>query len=100
MRQSAGLFIIWTGFSFGLIITAAVLKLKLIGIIFCLASILPHFICYIGGYLMLLLYNMLYPESRWNGTKTFSFIIFLLLGIISECYINPGLMDLVLAKIL
>jgi len=93
------LFIVWTGFSFGLILTAAIFKLKLKGIILCLISILPHFICYIGGYLMLLIYYMSYPNSRWTGAKTISFILFWLLGVISECYINPGLIELVLTKL-
>ena len=93
------LFIVWTGFSFGLILTTAIIRLQLKGIIICLISILPHFICYIGGYLMLLIYYMSYPNSRWTGAKTISFILFWLLGVVSECYINPGLIGLVLKRL-
>lgn len=93
------LFIVWTGFSFGLILTAAIIRLQAKGIIVCLISILPHFICYIGGYLMLLIYYISYPNSRWTGAKTISFILFWLLGVVSECYINPGLIELVFTRL-
>lgn len=95
----AGLFVVWTGFSFGLILTTAVLKLKIQGIILCLISILPHFVPYIAGYLMVILYYICYPNSKWTGAKTISFILFLLLGIITECYINPVIMDLFIGRL-
>lgn len=94
----SGIFIIWTGFSFGMIITTAVLKLKIQGVVLCMVSILPHFICYIAGYLMLLIYYMSYPNSRWSAAKTISLILFWLLGIITECYINPVMIDLFIRK--
>lgn len=98
-KIASSVFIVWTGFSFGLILTSAIIRLQIKGIIVCLISILPHFICYIGGYLMLLIYYMTYPNSRWTTMKTFSFILFWLLGVISECYINPGLIELVIKRL-
>ena len=98
-KMIVGMFIIWTGFSFGLIITMAVLKLKIQGVLLCLISVLPHFICYIAGYMILVLYYLSYPNSKWNGVKTICFISFLLLGIITECYINPVIMEIILGKL-
>lgn len=93
-KIAGGICLIWTGFSGGLILTSSVLKMGIKGILLCLIGIIPHYICYIAAYLMLLLYIFTYPDIRWSGTKSVSFLLFLLLGIISECYINPVLMDI------
>lgn len=90
----ASILILWTGFSSGLLFTAATLKLGLRGIVLCIAGILPHYICYIASYSILVIYMYTYPNNRWNYTKVMSLIIFILLGIISECYINPVIIEL------
>lgn len=88
--------ILWTGFSCGIILTTAVLKLNIKGIVLCLTGILPHFVCYIAAYIIVLLYLFTYPEIRWNNSKTISIILFMLLGLVSECYINPVLMEIII----
>jgi len=85
---------LWTGFSGGIIFTASTFKLGLKGIGLCIVSILPHFILYIAAYVILILYLYTYPNMKWNGTKTMSIIIFTMLGIISECYINPVMLEM------
>lgn len=94
-RRIAGtIFILWTGFLSGVILSTAVLKLSIKGVVLCVISVLPHFICYVAAYAMLLVYSLTYPNTKWNKTKTISLILFVMLGIISECYINPVLLDI------
>ena len=90
----ACLFLLWTGFSGGLIFTAAVMKLGMRGIGLCITGLLPQFVCYAVLYAMIVLYLFTYPNTRWNGTKTMSVIIFMLLGIVSECYMNPVILQI------
>ena len=98
-RIAGSVFLIWTGFSSGVILTTAVFKLGIKGILLCIVGILPHFICYITAMLILLMYLFHYPNTRWNGTKTVYIILFMLLGIITESYINPVLMDMCIKAI-
>lgn len=95
-RILTAIFLIWTGFSCGLILTAAILKLGIKGIGICVAGTLPHFVSYIIAYVMMFVYAFTYPAIKWNSTKTVSFILFILLGIITEVYINPVLMDIII----
>ena len=80
------LFLLWTGFSSGMIMTSSVLKMGVKGIILCLIALTPHFIFYIAGYM----------ESRWNLSKTVSFLLFIAVGILLECYVNPVIMQMFL----
>ena len=70
------LFLLWTGFSSGMIMTSSVLKMGVKGI--------------------LLWYFFSYPESRWNLSKTVSFLLFIAVGILLECYVNPVIMQMFL----
>ena len=90
----AGIFLLWTGFSSGLIITAAVMKMGVKGIILCLIAVFPHFILYIAGYLILLWYLYGYPKVQWNAPKTIVFFLLIAVGIILECYVNPVIMQM------
>lgn len=98
-KAAGSVYLLWTGFSGGLILTTAILKLNVKGIFLCLVALMPHFICYIAAYIMLLLYIFTYPDVRWNHSKTVSMILFILMGIITECYLNPVLMDIFLKRI-
>ncbi len=88
--------ILWTGFSSGMILVAAVMKLGVKGIILCLLSLTPHFVCYAAGYLMLLWFLYAYPKVRWNLSKTACFALFMLTGLVLECYVNPVIMKMFL----
>ena len=84
-RRMAGCFLlIWTGFAGGIVFTTAVLKMSIMGIFLCLIGIMPHFICYIAAYMLILIYLFAFPESKWNSTKTVSLLLFLILGIITN----------------
>lgn len=86
-------FVLWTGFSCGLVFTMAILKLGEKGILLCAGSVLPHFICYFVTYTTVLLGLYIYPEYKWNSSRVVSTVLFFLLGIVSECHINPVIMD-------
>ncbi len=97
LRRGAALAcILWTGFSSGMLLTAAVMKLGVKGIILCLLGLVPHFICYAAGYLMLLSFLYSYPKVRWNLSKTVCFALFMLAGLVLECYVNPAVMQMFL----
>lgn len=83
--------LLWTGFSGGVLAVAAVLRMGAKGMLLCLAGIFPQLIFYIMAYAMLLWYLYKYPESRWNSTKTVFVILMLGAGIVTEVYMNPGI---------
>ena len=87
-------FILWTGFSSGLLFTSAVIKMGVKGIILCLIAFVPQFLFYAAGYLALLWYLYTYPQIRWNLAKTVIFLLLLLVGILLECYVNPVIMQM------
>lgn len=84
---TAGL--LWTGFSSGMMLTAAVMQMGVKGIILCLAALLPHVIFYVSACLILFWYLFHYPETKWNLSKTVCFGLLYMLGILLECYVNP-----------
>ena len=93
-KGAVAAFLLWTGFSSGLIFTSAVMKMGIKGIILCLMALIPQFLFYIAGYLALLWYLYEYPRIHWNLTKTVIFLLLLAVGILLECYVNPVIMQL------
>lgn len=93
-KAAAAVFLVWTGFSCGLLFSAAVMKMGIKGMLLCLIAFVPHFFFYIAGYLALLWYLYTYPETRWNLTKTIIFLLLLLVGVLLECYVNPVIMQM------
>lgn len=89
----SGIFLAWTGFACGMIMTAAVLKLGLKGLLLCVAALMPHIFFYTVSYLIVLIHFFRFPESDWNASKTVSVILFMLAGIVLECYVNPVIMQ-------
>ncbi len=87
-------FVLWTGFSSGLLFTSAVIKMGVKGIILCLIALIPQFLFYAAGYLALLWYLYTYPQVRWNLTKTVIFLLLMAVGILLECYVNPVIMQM------
>lgn len=90
----AAAMLLWTGFSGGLLVTAAVMKMGIKGILLCLISLVPHFAFYGAGYVLLLWYLFFFPEIKWNLSKTVMVVLFLCVGILLECYVNPVLMQM------
>lgn len=97
IRKAAAAFcLVWTCFLGGLLMTSAVMKMGIRGMVLCLIALVPHMIFYGAGYLILLWYLLNYPIVRWNLSKTVCMVLFVMLGIVTECYVNPVVMQLFL----
>lgn len=97
MRKiTAGAFLIWTGFSCGLILSMSVMEMGIKGIALCIAGVLPQFLLYIPSYLVILWYCWVYPQNRWNREKTIFVVATMVAGILLEAYVNPVLVKGVL----
>ena len=46
--------------------------------------------------MVLLWYLFTYPEAKWNPSKMISMVLFIIVGILLECYVNPIIMELFL----
>lgn len=90
------LFLLYIGFVMGVLTVAAVLYLGALGLLFIVASILPHYIFYLIGYSILFLYWFRYPSVQWNQTKTICVFFLFLFGIVLEVYANPILVKWVI----
>ncbi len=97
------LFSLWVGFSFGLILTMAVLKLGMAGILLCIISMMPQYLVYFPAFLFGLL--RIYEMSRtkkWSGAYAGMFgitLVLVLIGALLESYVNPLLLKMLLKKI-
>lgn len=98
-RWAAAGVLAWTGFLLGILFTAAIMQLGIKGILVCLAALFPQGIFYAAGYGLVLWHLYLYPQIRWNLTKTIAVAAVILVGIILECYTNPIFMKIVLKTI-
>lgn len=86
--------LVWVGFSSGMLLVAAIVQLGAKGILLCVIGSTPQFVFYLLSYVVLLWYFYTYPASRWNYGKTVFVILTLVLGIASEAYVNPILMKM------
>lgn len=93
------LFLMWTGLLSGLILTVAVMQRGFGGILLCLVGVLPQLPLYTAGYLILLWFLFCYPKRTWSAVKTICFFLFMAVGLILECTVNPVLMRMFLSSI-
>ena len=84
----------WTGFLSGILITSAVIRMGMTGILLCLVAITPHLLFYVLAYLVLIWHLYFYPVYKWNLSKTVAVILLFGIGITLECYVNPILMKM------
>lgn len=91
-KAAAVLCLLWTGFAAGILAVTGVLRMGGGGILLCLAGMLPQFLFYITGYAVLLWYLYAYPETEWNPAKTVFVAVMMGAGILTEVYVNPGIM--------
>lgn len=85
---------IWIGFSGGMLIVAAIVQLGAKGILLCMIGITPQFLFYILAYMVVLWHFYRYPISKWNYGKTVFVVLTMVLGIVTEAYVNPILMKM------
>ena len=88
-KLGAAAFLLWTGFSSGMLLTMAVVGMGVKGIILCVVGILPQFLCYIPACIVVLWYCWMYPRNRWNKQKTVFVALMVLMGLVMEAYVNP-----------
>lgn len=88
-KVSALLFLLWTGFSSGMLLSMAILSMGIKGSILCIIGVLPQFLFYIPAYVVVLWFCCSYPGSRWNQQKTIFVVLAMMVGMILEAYVNP-----------
>lgn len=86
--------ILWIGFSLGMLIVASIMQLGASGILLCMIGMTPQFLFYAMAYIVFLWYLYTYPASAWNRGKTIFVVLTMALGILTEVYVNPILMKL------
>nr|WP_246597610.1 stage II sporulation protein M [Faecalicatena faecalis] len=90
-KLSSIAFLIWTGFSGGMLFSMAVLGMGIKGSILCIVGILPQFLLYIPAYMVVIWYGYTYPQNRWNTQKSIFVGLAMAVGVLLEAYVNPGL---------
>lgn len=94
IRKAASIaFIVWTGFSGGMLLSMAVLGMGIKGSILCIVGILPQFLLYIPAYMVVIWYSYTYPQNKWNAQKSVFVGLAMTVGVILEAYVNPILMQ-------
>lgn len=89
-------FLLWTGFTSGMILSTAALELGAQGCLFCIVGVFPQMFFYVSAYIVILWYSMMYPHNRWNRQKTGFVIAMMAAGILSEALLNPILVKMFL----
>lgn len=94
VRKAASvIFLVWTGFSSGMLLSMAVLSMGIKGSILCIVGILPQFLLYIPAYMVVIWYSYTYPQNKWNTQKSIFIGLTMIVGILLETYVNPILMQ-------
>lgn len=88
--------VLWAGLCGGIVLCAAIAKLKLKGMILCVITLLPHGILYVTGYLLLFQYMLGYPMVCWRIQKTVKLVLLMSAGIALEYYVNPVIVHIFL----
>lgn len=91
------LFLMWTGFLFGVFLAGAIIGQGIAGMLMCLVMLFPHMLFYIFGYYVILWNFYRYPELRWNARKIAVCVVAFLVGMLLETYINPWLVKGILS---
>lgn len=86
----------WCGLLFGRMIVAAMISQGIRGVLICLAILFPQTIFYALVYIILVVH--LYSDKRrwWNKGKTAAVAAFFLLGVLTEVYINPMILEMII----
>lgn len=90
--------VIWCAFSGGTLLTIAILKMGMKGILLCIVCIVPQAVCYAIAYLVLLTYCVQYPRNQWNRQKTVFVFLIMVLGIVIETYLTPMIVKIFLRR--
>lgn len=85
-------------FSFlaGGLCVSSVLELGISGILIFFASLIPQYLLYGFAWSILFLHCYYYPSVKMNATKMIVFVVFFLVGVILEIYVNPALLKVMI----
>lgn len=87
-----------SAFSIGILLTVAVIKMGMKGVLLCIVSVIPQTICYVPAYLVLLIYCMQYPSGQWSRQKTVFVFGMLMIGMMIEVYLTPVIIRSILRQ--
>lgn len=100
--MTALLFSWWVGFSMGLILTMAVVRLGIAGILLCVISTLPQYLIYVPAFVFGLVRVYEAGQSRklsvQYGIAFLVAVVLVLLGCFLESYINPVFLKSLIRK--
>lgn len=88
-KVSSVAFLLWMGFSSGILFSMAVLGMGIKGTLLCIVGILPQFLFYIPAFIVVIWYGCTYPSNHWNTQKGIFVALAMFLGIMAEIYVNP-----------
>lgn len=87
---------LWIGFALGLILSMAVVRLGMAGMLLCIISMIPQYLVYIPAYSYGMVRVCERGQSKRNmGSNLITWLVMgsmILLGVILESYINPLLL--------
>lgn len=92
-------FLVWTGFSSGMLLSMAVLDKGIKGSLLCLVGTFPQFLFYIPAYMVVIWYGYTYPQNSWNVQKSVFVGLAMVGGGIMEVYVNPIVMQAFLSTL-
>ena len=95
-RRSVILFINgFCGFLIGRIMVAAIIVQGIKGIVIAAMVLFPHILFYAIAYMIVVLHLYNEKKRKWSKSQIVAIIIFFILGILSEIYINPRILKIV-----
>lgn len=83
------LFLLWTGFSCGLLMSVELMNLGSAGVLFYLTGIFPQIIFLIPAYGIVIVQITEHQGKSWNRGKIYAFLLFLALALFAEYFVNP-----------
>lgn len=84
------------GYLLGVLATLAVIKQGLKGVLFYMAMLFPHFLLYGLAYCVAVCAMCVENEGRWNAQKILAIVLAFALGVLSEIYVMPFMLRLLL----
>ncbi len=95
------IFLLYYGFCHGFLLSIAFMMLGIMGLPFYIVTLLPHYVFYIFGIILLIIVNTNRKEiSLKHKLQTFTIIFLAIIGgILTETYINPLLLRYILILI-
>ncbi len=93
------LMVVWTGLLNGIVISSGILCCGFLGAVLVVCSLLPHILLYFVGYGALLWNIYKYPKLQLNIMKIMVILMIVTIGILTECYLNPSLVQMFIKTI-